>query len=176
MNELLEKHQPDLLLIEPFLGNCDGIFLIKELAARFRGIRILVVSRQPEEIYAERALRAGASGYWMKNATQEELIWAIDTVLAGELYVSSRIALRAVHKVVEQPAAYQSVGELTDRELHVFALTGGGFGTSRIARELGISAKTVETYYEHIKLKLGYADADALHQGARDWFKLSHHK
>jgi len=175
-SELLEQHQPDLLLIEPFLGNRDGIFLIKELAARFQRMRILAVSRQPEEIYAERALRAGASGYWMKIATREELVRAIDTVLAGELYVSPRIALRAVHNVVDHPAAHPNAPNLTDRELHVFALSGAGLGTSRIARELGISPRTVETYYEHIKLKLGYPDADALHQGAREWFELSHHK
>src|SRR6266496_1447367 len=70
MNELVQQHQPDLLLIEPFFGNRDGIFLIKELAARFPRMRILAVSRQPEEIYAERALRAGASGYWMKTSTR----------------------------------------------------------------------------------------------------------
>jgi DNA-binding NarL/FixJ family response regulator len=176
MNELLEQHQPDLLLIEPFLGNRDGVFLIKELAACFHRMRILAISRQPEEIYAERLLRAGASGYWMKIGTREELIRAIDTVLAGELYVSPRIALRAVHEVVDHPAAHPSASNLTDRELHVFALSGAGFGTSRIAKELGISPKTVETYHEHIKLKLGYPDADALHQGAREWFELSHHK
>jgi DNA-binding NarL/FixJ family response regulator len=176
MNELLEKHQPDLLLIEPFLGNRDGIFLIKELATRFRRLRILAVSRQPEEIYAERALRAGASGYWMKTGTRDELIRAIDTVLTGELYVSPRIALRAIHEVVEQPAAHPNPPNLTDRELHVFALTGAGFGTTRIAQELGISPRTVETYHEHIKLKLGYGDAGALHQGAREWFSRSHHR
>ena len=172
--ELLEEHQPDLVLIEPFLGNRDGIFFIKDLAARYPDMRILVVSRQPEEIYAERALRAGASGYWMKTGTREELIRAIDTVLAGELYVSPRIALRAVHEVVEHPAP--KAPNLTDRELHVFTLTGAGFGTSRIAKELGISPRTVESYFEHIKLKLGYSDADALHRGAREWFELSHHK
>ena len=75
--ELTEKHQPDLLVIEPFLGHHDGIFLLKQLAARFPRARILAVSRQPEEIYAERALRAGASGYWMKTSTREELIRAI---------------------------------------------------------------------------------------------------
>jgi DNA-binding NarL/FixJ family response regulator len=175
-SELLEQQQPDLLLIEPFLGNRDGIFLIKQLAARFPDTRILVISRRSEEIYAERALRAGASGYWMKIGTQEELTHAINTVLAGELYVSPGIALRAVHKVVDHPAAHSKAGNLTDRELHVFGLMGAGFGTSRIAKELGISPKTVETYQEHIKLKLGYSDADALHQGARDWFELSHHK
>ena len=172
--ELTEKHQPDLLVIEPFLGHHDGIFLLKQLAARCPRARILAVSRQPEEIYAERALRAGASGYWMKTSTRKELIRAIDTVLAGELYVSPRIALRAVHEVVDRPAAHPKVPNLTDRELHVFALSGAGLGTSRIAQELGISPKTVETYHEHIKLKLGYSDANALRRGAREWFELNH--
>jgi DNA-binding NarL/FixJ family response regulator len=173
-SELLEKHKPDLLLIEPFFGNHDGIFLLKELSARFPRTRLLVVSRHPEEIYAERALRAGASGYWMKNGTLDELIRAIDTVLAGELYVSPRIALRAVRQVVKHPAADLNARALTDRELHVFALSGAGLGTTRIAQELGISPRTVETHYEHIKLKLGYRDADALHYGAREWFALNH--
>jgi DNA-binding NarL/FixJ family response regulator len=172
--ELMEEHQPDLLVIEPFLGHHDGIFLLKQLATRFSRTRILAVSRQPEEIYAERALRAGASGYWMKTGTQEELICAIDTVLAGELYVSPRIALRAVHEVIDRPTARPKVPNLTDRELHVFALIGTGFGTTRIAHELGISPKTVETYHEHIKLKLGYRNANALHRGAREWFELNH--
>ena len=85
----------------------------------------------------------------MKIGTREELIRAIDTVVAGELYVSPRVALRAVHEVVEHPIAHSDVPNLTDRELHVFALTGAGFGTSRIAQELGISPKTVETYHEN---------------------------
>jgi DNA-binding NarL/FixJ family response regulator len=172
--ELAEKHQPDLLVIEPFLGHHDGIFLLKELAVRFPRVRILAVSRKREEIYAERALRAGASGYWMKTSTREELVRAIDIVLAGELYVSSRVALRAVHEVVARPAAHPKVPDLTDRELHVFALRGAGLGTGRIAEELGISRKTVETYHEHIKLKLGYRDAEALGRGAREWFELNH--
>jgi DNA-binding NarL/FixJ family response regulator len=172
--ELAEKHRPDLLVIEPFLGHHDGIFLLKQLAARCPRTRILAVSRQPEEIYAERALRAGASGYWMKTSTQKELIRAIDTVLAGELYVSPRVALRAVHEIVDRPAAHPKVHNLTDRELHVFALSGAGLGTSRIAQELGISPKTVETYHEHIKLKLGYRDAGALRRGAREWSELNH--
>ncbi len=174
MRELTEKHHPDLLVVEPFLGHHDGIFLLNQLAALFRRARILAVSRQSEEIYAERALRAGASGYWMKTSTREELIRAVDTILAGELYVSPRIALRAVHEVVDRPATHPKIPNLTDRELHVFALSGAGLGTSRIAQELGISPRTVETYHEHIKLKLGFRDADALRRGAREWFEVNH--
>ena len=173
--DVMEKHQPDLLLIEPFLGHQDGIFLLKQLAGRFSHARILAVSRRAEEIYAERALRAGASGYWMKTSTREELIRAIDTVLAGELYVSPRIAMRAVHEVVDRPTLHPKIPNLTDRELHVFALSGAGLGTSRIAQELGISPKTVETYHEHIKVKMGYRDANALRRGAREWFEVNHH-
>jgi DNA-binding NarL/FixJ family response regulator len=117
---------------------------------------------------------AGASAYWMKTGTREEFTRAIDTVLGGEVFVSPRITLRAVHEVVGRPAAHPKLRNLTDRELHIFSLSGAGFGTSRIARELGISPRTVETYHEHIKLKLGYPDADALHRGAREWFELSH--
>ena len=174
--QLLEQHKPDVLLLELFLGSCDGLFLVKEIAAQFPKTRILVISKQPENVYAERVLRAGASGYWMKTGTCEELIHAIETVIAGELYVSPGIALVAVHKLLESPAAYGHASNLTDRELHVFGLIGAGFGTSRIAKELGISPRTVETYDEHIKIKLGYPDAHALHQGAREWFELSHHK
>jgi len=76
----------------------------------------------------------------------------------------------------EETAAHRNAYNLTDRELHVFALSGAGFGTNRIAKELGISPRTVETYHEHIKVKLGYADAHALHQGAREWLDLIHDK
>jgi DNA-binding NarL/FixJ family response regulator len=171
--ELMEQHKPDVLLIEPFLGTCDGLFLVKEIAAQFPKTRILVISKQPENVYAERVLRAGASGYWMKTGACEELIHAIEIVLAGELYVSPGIALGAVHKLIENPAAYRHASSLTDRELHVFGLVGAGFGTNRIAEELGISPRTVETYHEHIKIKLGYSNADALHRGAREWFGLN---
>src|SRR5438270_10018175 len=118
-SELLEQHHPDLLLIEPFFGNRDGIFFLKVLTRRFPETRILVVSKQPEEVYAERALRAGASGYWVKTGTREELIHAMETVLAGELHVSPGVALAALHGLIENPAATRHASNLTDRELHV---------------------------------------------------------
>jgi len=89
-NKLVRQHRPDVLLIEPFLENRDAIRWIKDLAMEFPRIRILIVSRQSERTYAKRALCAGASGYWMKNSSVEELMHAIETVLAGEIYASHR--------------------------------------------------------------------------------------
>ena len=86
-DELIRKHQPDVLLIEPFLEDRDGILWIKKLTREFPQTRILIVSRQSERIYAERALHAGAAGYWMKNGSTEELLRAVATVAAGRVYI-----------------------------------------------------------------------------------------
>src|SRR5262249_5047527 len=89
--ELIRKHRPDVLLIEPFLEERDGIRWIKDLVSEFPRTRILVVSRQCELIYAERALQAGAAGYWMKNGSPEEFLRALETVAAGKIYISPAI-------------------------------------------------------------------------------------
>jgi DNA-binding NarL/FixJ family response regulator len=167
-NKLIRQRRPDLLLIEPFLENRDAIRWIKDLATEFPRIRILVVSRQSERTYAERALRAGASGYWMKNSSVEELMHAIETVLAGKIYASKAITSLAMDKFAGGRSLPPGLDVLSDRETAVFALIATGHGTSHIAKELGISPKTVETHCEHIKLKLGYPDAEALHRGARE--------
>jgi DNA-binding NarL/FixJ family response regulator len=166
--ELIRKHQPDVLLIEPFLEDRDGIRWIKDLAAEFPRTRILIVSRQSERIYAERALRAGAAGYWMKNGTVRELLRAVETVAAGKTYVSPLIASLAVEKFTQREVLPRDVNLLSDRELTVFALIAAGQGVGRIAKKLGISRSTVETHCEKIKLKLGYHNAEALKRGARE--------
>ena len=166
---LLERHRPHLLIAEPFHEARDGLMWIRDIAARFPEMKILVATSNAEATYAERALRAGAGGYWMKNGTVDELLGAIDTVLNGELYVSPRVASLAVHKLTKGSLnGLGGVGALSDRELHVFALIGAGHGVGRIAQELGISRKTVETHCEHIKLKLGYPGAEALKRGAHE--------
>jgi DNA-binding NarL/FixJ family response regulator len=167
-NRLVRQHRPDLLLIEPFLENRDAIRWIKDLATEFPRIRILVVSRQSERTYAERALCAGAFGYWMKNSSVEELMHAIETVLAGKIYVSEAITSVAMQKFAGGRNLPPGLDVLSDREMAVFALLAGGHGTGQIAKELGVSRKTIETHCEHIKLKLGYPDAEALHRGARE--------
>ena len=167
-NKLVRQHRPDVLLIEPFLENRDAIRWIKDLATEFPRIRILVVSRQCERTYAERALCAGASGYWMKNSSVPELMHAIETVLAGEVYVSPVITSLAMHKFAGRRNVPHGLDVLSNRQMAVFALIAAGHGSGRIAKELGISRKTVETHCEHIKLKLGYPDAEALRRGARE--------
>jgi DNA-binding NarL/FixJ family response regulator len=167
-NKLVRQHRPNVLLIEPFLENRDAIRWIKDLATEFPRVRILVVSRQSERTYAERALHAGALGYWMKNSSVEELMHAIETVLAGEIYASRAITSFAMQKFAGDRNILPGLDVLSDREMAVFALIGAGHGTGQIARELGISRKTVESHCEHIKLKLGYASAEALRRGARE--------
>lgn len=164
--ELIRKHQPDVLLIEPFLGDRDGIRWIQELAAEFPSTRILIVSRQSERIYAERALHAGALGYWMENGSAEELMRAVDTVAAGELYASPAITALAMQRFARRGDLASGVDSLSDRELAVFSLIAAERSPGKIAKELGISRKTVGTHFEHIKSKLGYANAEALKRGA----------
>jgi two-component system response regulator NreC len=172
-NELVRQHRPDVLLIEPFLENRDAIRWIKDLAMEFPRIRILVVSRQSERTYAERALHAGASGYWMKNSSVPELMHAIETVLAGEVYVSPVITSLAKHKFAGHRNLPHGLDVLSNREMAVFSMIAAGHGSGQIAKELGVSRKTVETHCKHIKAKLGYPDAEALHRGAREIAKHS---
>jgi two-component system response regulator NreC len=166
--ELIRQHQPNVLLIEPFLEDRDGIRWIEDLATEFPRTRILIVSRQAERIYAERALRAGAAGYWMKNGSAEELLHAVETVARDEIYVSPLMTSLAIEKFAHRGNLPQGLERLSDRELAVFSLIAAGQGVGRIAQGLGISRKTVETHSEHIKLKLGYANAEVLRRGARE--------
>ena len=174
--ELIRKHQPELLLIEPFLEHQDGIRWIKDIATEFPRTRILIVSRRSEQIYAERALRGGASGYWMKNSSAEELMRAIEMVLNGEIYVSPLIASRAVQQFAGRKRNVPGrLDILSDRELAVFSLLAAERRIGEVAQQLGISRRTVESHCENIKTKLGYADADALRRGARELLGAAPH-
>ena len=149
--ELIRQHRPDILLIEPFLEDRDGILWIKELAKEFPNTRILIVSRLSERVYAERALHAGAAGYWMKNGSVDELMRAVETVAAGEIYASPAITALAMQRFARREHLPQSVDALSDRELAVFSLIAAERRPGQIAKELGISRKTIETHCEHIK-------------------------
>ncbi len=161
--------QPDLALVDLSLQSGDGIELLKDLRVRQPRMLTLVLSMHDEALYAERALRAGARGYVMKQEKLDRLLLAINRVLSGAIYVSDQVAAHAVAATGggrEQPrstvgasAATQSldayVERLTDRELQVFRLIGRGLGTRLIAETLHLSRKTIESHREHIKTKLG---------------------
>lgn len=166
--ELIRQHRPDILLIEPFLEDRDGILWIKELAREYPHTRILVVSRQSEHVYAERALRAGAAGYWMKNGSPEGLMHAVETIMAGEIYASPSITALAIQRFAHRADLPRGLDALSDRELAVFSLIAAARRPGEIAKELGISRKTVTTHFEHIKQKMGYANAEELKHGARE--------
>ncbi len=165
------KHKPDLLVLDLRLRDGDGLQLIKTLRARFPKLRILVVSQHPETLYAERALRAGARGYVMKEEATEEVRFAIRTILKGELFVSRKMSVLALHKLLERSSEPHGnhVERLTDRELQVFQMIGAGKATGDIAAELHVSPKTVETHRENIKHKLGLRNGTDLLCHAVHW-------
>src|SRR4030095_8045971 len=153
--ELIRKHQPDVLLIEPFLEDRDGILWIKELANDYPQTRILIVSRQSERIYAERALNAGAAGYWMKNGSAEELLGAVGTVASGEIYTSPAIMALAMQRFARRRNMPHELDALSNRELAVFSLIAAGRRLGEMAKQLGVSRKTIDTHCQHIKQKIG---------------------
>ena len=167
----ISRLNPDLAIIDITLEGIDGLELIKLVKSRFPKLPILVLSMHDEAIYAERALRAGARGYIMKQEASDVIISAIRKVLKGEIHVSSRMASRLLNKVADGRAdrGGSAVEELSDRELEVFTLIGQGLGTRKIAEKLCLSIKTVETYREHIKNKMELANATELVRQAVKW-------
>jgi DNA-binding NarL/FixJ family response regulator len=167
----LEGTQPDLLLLDLCLGDGDGLELIKAVRAQHEKLGILILSQLDEALYAERALRAGAHGYIMKERATEDVLVGLRTILDGDLFVSKKVAALAVKRMVEtrNDAEGTDVGMLSDRELQVFRLLGSGKGTRDIAEALGLSFKTIETYRENIKHKLNLGDATALVHRATEW-------
>lgn len=166
--EAITKHKPDVAVVDLSLRGTSGLELIKDIRVRHADLPVLVLSMSDESVYAERVLRAGASGYLMKEAATDEVLTALRRVLDGGIYLSDAMASRLLAQLVRGvPADGGSpVDRLSDRELEVFGLIGRGLGTGEIARRLHLSPKTIETYRAHIKQKLNLADAAELLQHA----------
>jgi len=154
-------------VVDLALGDMDGLGLIKDLRARHRDIAIVVLSRHEESIYAERALRAGASGYVMKDARLAVVVDALRRVLGGDVFLSDKMQSRVMHRLVSgrSPDA-APLDLLSDRELQVFTMIGQGMGPSDIAARLHLSVKTVGTHMERIKEKLNQDSAAELRRAA----------
>lgn len=153
--ENIPKVQPHLVIVDISLKNSNGLDLVKELAARHPGIRVLVHSMYDETIYADRCLRAGAQGYLNKESDPNEVINAIREIRGGNVYLSPSMTHRVLGRTFTQRATCMDpVESLTDRQLEIFRLLGEGKGARSIGERLHISVHTVETHRENIKRKL----------------------
>lgn len=169
--KIIEAMKPQLVITDIILQNGNGLELIKILSVRFPRIAILVFSEHEETLYAERALRAGAKGYIMKSVNMQMLLEAIRELLKGHVYLSNAMSDRIVLQLATQSAQrpIPAVELLSDRELEVLELIGQGYPSRRIANELFLSIKTIETYRDRIKQKLDLQNASELVHHAIVW-------
>jgi DNA-binding NarL/FixJ family response regulator len=163
--------KPDIVVIDISLNGPSGLEVLKAIRQSDPKLKVLILSMHDELVYAERALRAGANGYIMKQEATEMVLVAMRRILGGEVYVSTRVATRMLKQLVGGGATSRKspIDDLTDRELEVFRLIGEGLGTRQISDQLHLSVKTVETYQSHIKEKMGLRNARELVQFAIQW-------
>jgi DNA-binding NarL/FixJ family response regulator len=174
--QLIETVRPDVTIVDITLENGSGIELIKSIKAIYPAVKTLVLSMHDESLYAERALRAGARGYIMKREVAKKIIDGIRSVLAGQLYVSEKIAAKMTEKFVEggTAATTSPIEQLSNRELEVFQLLGHGHSTRQIADHLHVGFKTVQAYNARIKEKLNLDNATELLRAAMHWHESQH--
>jgi DNA-binding NarL/FixJ family response regulator len=163
--------RPNVAVVDLSLGGRSGLELIRDLKQSHPGVAVLVLSMHGEDLYAERAMRAGARGYIMKREATKKVIQAIRRIQQGKIYLSDRLTAALAEKLVTGAAAASRspVTELSDRELEVFRLLGQGRATREIAETLHLSAKTVQAYYARIKEKLGLSSSSGLMREAIRW-------
>lgn len=169
---------PDVILVDISLEDSNGLELIKTIDDLGLQIPTLVLSMHDESLYAEHALKAGASGYVMKQAAATTLIQAIGKVLDGEIYVSKTMSSQMLKMAFRNRGEKQRSGTdaLSLRELEVFDLIGRGNSTREIAEQLNLSVKTIETYRAHIKDKLQLRSGTELMQRAIHWVENESHR
>jgi DNA-binding NarL/FixJ family response regulator len=162
---------PDVAIIDLSLGRDSGLELVSTVAARYPAVRILVLSGYDERLYADRALKAGALGYLMKDKAAGDLLTAVRRIAAGKPYVSEDTADRILTSLGQPvPEGDDSLFDrLSDRGREVLRLMGQGLTTREIATRIGVAVKTVESHYEHIKPKLGVRNVRELMRVAVSW-------
>ena len=170
--------KPAVVVVDISLKNSDGIELTKSIKAKYPKLPVVILSVHDESVYAERALRAGARAYLMKEVVSENIVNAIRMVLKGEIYVSDTISKKFLHKIAgdKNKTDKTSIENLSDREFEIFCLIGQGRKASQIAKKLHLSVKTVETYRGRLKEKLYLDSASELLQYAIKWTKSEDRK
>lgn len=171
--EMIQKLAPDIALVDVTLKTTSGIELMKHLKALRPEMPVLMMSMHDESLFAERALRAGAKGYIMKLEPSATILAAIRRVLSGELYLSEKMKEKMLHRLVKTGGTevVYAIDTLSDREMEVFQLIGNGYGTRQIATRLNLSVKTIDSYREHLKLKLRLDGGTELVRHAIQWVK-----
>jgi len=168
---LIQETPPDLAIIDISLQGSDGLELIKDIRAFDHEFPILVMSMHEEKLYAERVLKAGANGYIMKRELSDDLVKALERLVAGRIHVSDAMQEVFLEKAAGISNTREGVASLSDRELEVFRLLGAGKTTREIAEQLHLSIKTIETHRAHIKTKLGLKNAAELVSSAARWLE-----
>src|SRR6204780_1895872 len=165
--QAIRDTMPDFIVLAISLDGPDGLELRKVLRAEHPNLPVLILSMHDESAYAERALRAGANGYIMKQEATEKVLTAIRHILHGDVYLSDRLTKRMLQQFVHGAISPRDpLAKLSDRELEVYRLIGAGHGTRQIADELHVSTKTVGAYQAQLKEKLSLRNARELVQHA----------
>jgi DNA-binding NarL/FixJ family response regulator len=169
--DLIQKKLPDLVIVDLSLKDSNGIELVREIHNNHKTISSLVLSMHDESLHAERCILAGAKGYIMKQEASESVITAIRHIMSDKIYVSPDIMSNILNKFQTQPNRVNEspLKQLTNRELEIFQLIGLGMSSKDIAIQLMISIKTVGTYRERIKGKLGLKNGEMLVRHAIIW-------
>lgn len=167
--EKLEGGQIDVAIIDLALKDGDGLGLIRDIREKWPKIPCLVLSMHDENEYAERALRAGASGYVMKENADESIVDALRAVLRGRLYFGPDVAARLMRRGAGARTEGEGIVTLTEREREIFRLLGQGLSSKKIADALGLSERTVEVHRSSIKRKLGCEDTAQMLRMAVRW-------
>ncbi|QSA96113.1 response regulator transcription factor [Methylococcus sp. EFPC2] len=167
----MEACRHDLAIVDISLPGLSGIELIKALKQRYGDFPVLVISMHEESVYGERALRAGAKGYIMKQEAIQSILQALRQILDGGIYLSPSMQTLILSGLTGNRGANgeHPVASLSDREFEILHLMGMGLTTNQIARQLNRSIKTIETHRAAIKIKLGIPSSSQLFKFAVQW-------
>lgn len=175
MAKLESEHHPDIVLVDLSLKTLSGLELIKSMHILIPSLPVLVVSMHDEAVYAERALRAGARGYVMKQESGEVLIAAIREILRGNYYLSERMHTQLMDRFVTGDTGTELlINSLTPSEFEVLHLIGSGHSSREIANLLSRSIKTIEVHRANIRIKLNLKDGADLIRYATHWITAEH--
>lgn len=167
--DLITRSGAQVAIVDLTLQGSSGLELLKNLKAAGIALPILVLSMHDESLYAERVLRAGARGYITKSEASAKIMTALRQVLAGEIYLSPKMATKILRQLAGGGEPSAGLDRLTDRELEVFNLIGRGQTTREISEALSLGSATVETYRARIKEKLQLENGARLQQEALRW-------